>query len=256
LGIEEEMKPRTMAGFIHALLGGILILVSGYLWLSNPPSSYLIWPRFTLPFDLLASTRTLALIGIACGILVIGSAVLMLMRNANLRKVGYLLALIFSVISIVMGGGWGIGLILGLIGSILGLSAKYSLENVKRVIPHFLRQRAWVGFMHALIGGILIFINGQYWGIDSSIAKFIWSGAYQSTWWSSTGHIPLSYWGMACGVLTIVSTILVLIRKDSTRQTGAVMAFLFALLGLVSSGGWMMGSILGLIGGALGALNK
>ncbi len=111
-----------------------------------------------------------------------------------------------------------------------------------------------IGFFCILIGGILIFVNGYYWLNNSEIAHFIWSGAYRLTWWSSTGHIPLAYWGMISGILVLISAVLVLLPRDDIHSLGCALAIIFSVIGVVASGGWMIGFILGVVGGLLSAL--
>jgi hypothetical protein len=101
------------------------------------------------------------------------------------------------------------------------------------------------------IGGSLIFLDGYYWSFNSRVAYFLWSGASRMTWWSPTGHIPLSYWGMICGALVIFSAVLTLVPKDSVRSLGCALAIIFSVIGEVASGGWLIGLILGVAGGLL-----
>lgn len=113
--------------------------------------------------------------------------------------------------------------------------------------------RKLVGFLSILVGGILIFVNGYYWLFNSQLANFIWSGAYRLTWWSTTGHIPLAYWGMTCGIIVIFGAILVLLPKNDIRSLGCALAIIFSVIGVVASGGWMIGFILGVFGGIFSA---
>jgi hypothetical protein len=110
------------------------------------------------------------------------------------------------------------------------------------------------GVLCIFIGGFLIFLDGYYWSINSKIAYFLWSGASRMTWWSPTGHIPLSYWGMTCGILVLISAVLTLVPRDNVRSLGCALAIIFSVIGEVASGGWLVGFILGIAGGLFIAL--
>lgn len=110
------------------------------------------------------------------------------------------------------------------------------------------RAIKWIGFICVIIGGALILLDGYYWGIDSSFANFIWSAAKAPTWWSATGHIPLSYWGMTCGILVLIGGALTLVPKEDFRTLGSAVAVIFSVISVAASGGWMIGFILGIVG--------
>jgi hypothetical protein len=120
------------------------------------------------------------------------------------------------------------------------------MENTKRRARLVKRL---VGVLCIFIGGLLILLDGYYWSINSNIAYFLWSGAYKMTWGSPTGHIPLSYWGMICGAIVIISAVMTVVPRDGVRSLGCMLAIIFSVVGEVASGGWLIGFILGLFGG-------
>ncbi len=61
----------------------------------------------------------LIVLGIVFGILVLAGAFMML--KPKTAKIGGVITLIFSVFSIIIGGGFILGMVLGIIGGILGL---------------------------------------------------------------------------------------------------------------------------------------
>lgn len=117
-----------------------------------------------------------------------------------------------------------------------------------------LKRRRLLATALIFVGGILILINGYYWSVNSRIAHFIWSGAYRMTWWSSTGHIPLFYWGVTCGILVLLGAMLTLVPRDSISSFGTGFAMLLSIFSVVASGGWMVGFILVIVGGILRVL--
>lgn len=93
-----------------ALLVYSEILTYSILW--NSPGQ--------LPFGLTVIATGIA--GIIVGVFVMGGAYLM--STKFFKIVGALVVLIFSVVSLLSGGGWLLGLALGLCGGLLGLFRK------------------------------------------------------------------------------------------------------------------------------------
>ncbi len=122
------MQGRSIAGSILAIIGGALILVQGliiaYISLTSfnqvltmlsgsaPPEAIEYW-RVAGPLLLIALS---IVFGCIFGALVISSGVLALRGRRILPGV---MAIVFSILSIFSGGGFLIGLILGVIGGIL-----------------------------------------------------------------------------------------------------------------------------------------
>ena len=106
----EAKKP--MAGFVLSLIAGILILING-LAVSAIGALF-----FTVAPGLGA---LLMAIGVLFGILVIVGAVLMYKGSTT---AGGVLVILFGILSIVIGGGFIIGLILAIIGGALGIAGK------------------------------------------------------------------------------------------------------------------------------------
>lgn len=110
---------KPTAAFILSLIAGVLILVGGigYAFLGaicgslvgmvSPGAGALIFLYMSL--------------GLICGIGVIIGAVMINSAEPSRVKTGSILVLVFSIISFLSGGGFYIGLILGLVGGILGL---------------------------------------------------------------------------------------------------------------------------------------
>jgi len=114
---------KPTAAFALSLFAGILILINGAIL--GVVSS------FIAPFIPGASEAALVTgiltalmgIGIILGIIVIFSAV-MLYRNPSQKTLWGIVILVLSIISIVISGGFILGLILGIIGGILALRWK------------------------------------------------------------------------------------------------------------------------------------
>ncbi|MCL4380903.1 MAG: DUF6114 domain-containing protein [Candidatus Marsarchaeota archaeon] len=107
---KEDRKP--MAAFVLVLVGGIFVLLSGVM-LSLMGS--------IMTFFIMGVGGIFGIIGIVSGIMMIISAAMINTTHKAQIKTWSVIALIFSVVSIANFGGFIIGFLFGLIGSILGL---------------------------------------------------------------------------------------------------------------------------------------
>lgn len=98
------------AAFVLSLIGGILILLNGLL-ISSVGSIIAIHHRAGI---------ALVVIGLVFGVMVLIGATMM--RDPQKVKVGSILVLVFSILSLPIGGGFLIGSLLAIIGGILGLT--------------------------------------------------------------------------------------------------------------------------------------
>jgi len=112
-------------------------------------------------------------------------------------------------------------------------------------------KRATVGFVLSLIGGIFILINGIAWFALSNLFDQLGLGG-------------LFGFGLALDVLggvMVVFAILVfigawLIYTPGKEMIGGILALIFSIISFIGGGGFVLGAILGLIGGILGLLKK
>ncbi len=111
---------RAWAGFVISLIAGILILAAG-LWLFSMVSAFSGFAGASFTGLLGAIGAMYGVLGLVFGLIVIIGAVMIYMRK---EVIGGVLVLIFSLISILAGGGFIIGLILGIVGGILGMLKK------------------------------------------------------------------------------------------------------------------------------------
>ncbi len=108
---------KPTAAFVLTLLGGIFVLLGGI-------AVTMLGAAVTLFFAHAAIGGLLGLLGIIAGIIIIVAAVLLNSTDESRVKEWSVVALVLTIISIVNGGGFIIGFILGLVGSILGLTYK------------------------------------------------------------------------------------------------------------------------------------
>jgi len=104
----------------------------------------------------------------------------------------------------------------------------------------------------SLAAGIIIVIG-------SSVSSFWHSAFFPQMGWMmgqqfASGIIALSLVGIVFGVLVIIGAVLMYKKPLQTRQWG-VMVLIASALSFVGMGGFMIGAILGVIGGVI-ALTK
>ena len=117
------MPKRAAIGFAFSLTGAILILLRGIVRLIMGHDILNFAGSDVVRHRLLAAL-TLSVLGgvaIAFAVLIIVGAALM---YTGMTTVGGVIVIVFSLLSIFVGSGWLIGLVLGLIGGILGLLQK------------------------------------------------------------------------------------------------------------------------------------
>ena len=111
---------RATAGFIVSLIAGFLMLIGAVLFVFL--AGFIELLGGVLPSFITDLFTGLAAIGVIFAILVIIGAILIYIPGYV--TIGSILVIIFSILSIITGGGFFIGLILGIIGGILGLARK------------------------------------------------------------------------------------------------------------------------------------
>jgi len=121
-GFEEGIK-RAAAGTFFSIAGGAVILVQAVLILLNGEISLFnsFWGQ-PQPTAFGLGLGLIGFFGIVAGISILAAAYLIF--SPGFEIIGGLVVLIFSIVSIVVGGGWLLGLALGMLGGILGLFKK------------------------------------------------------------------------------------------------------------------------------------
>jgi len=117
-----------------------------------------------------------------------------------------------------------------------------------------------LSFVLSLIGGALILINGimsfmmlTFYGSDFS---WMWGmmGGYQGMM-GSMGFPFGSFMGLmlvalVCGILVIIGAVMINVRPNEHRSWGIVI-IVFSTISFLGMGGFLVGAILGIVGGAL-----
>lgn len=127
---EAEAKPkRAKAGFVLALIGGILILIRALYIASRSLAMIETITEMLTDMGLGAYTYLvhtlvpiIVAVGLLSGFLVIVGSLLIYMPGKEV--IGGITVLLFSILGIIGGGGFIIGTILGIIGGILGIKRR------------------------------------------------------------------------------------------------------------------------------------
>ena len=100
-----------------------------------------------------------------------------------------------------------------------------------------------LGTLLAIVSAVLIIVNSSFSLILTLAGRLFVPGI------SSSLLLSLGTIGMLSGIIVLVSSFLTL--KSRTAKKGSILIILFSAIGLVSGGGFIVGTILGIIGGVL-----
>ena len=132
--MSQSEKPTK--AFILSLIAGILIVCNAVA--VGIAATWFPWIIPILPGSDNNATvpfASIVTIGVACGALVLFGAVMLHIKPEN-KKAWGIMAIVFSIPSVVTGGGFIIGFILGIIGGALALSWKPKMQATKPVRAH------------------------------------------------------------------------------------------------------------------------
>ena len=122
------------------------------------------------------------------------------------------------------------------------------------------KNMSMTAFILSLIGGILMLINGgislmmlTFYGEDFG---FMWGmmGGYMgmmgSLGFPFGSFLGLMIVGLVCGIIVTISALMLNSRPAEHRSWGVVI-LIFSVISFLGMGGFYIGAILGIIGGAL-----
>jgi len=112
-------------------------------------------------------------------------------------------------------------------------------------------KRATAGFIISLIAGIFVLINGIAWFMLSDLFETLGLG----------GMFGFGLVLETLGIITIVFAIIlfigaILIYMPGKELIGGILVLVFSIISFFTGGGFIIGAILGIIGGALGLAKK
>ena len=118
------MSQIEKRAFALSLIAGLLIVCNAVA--VGVAGTYFAWIFPTLPGSDDNSTvpfATIAVIGLTCGALVLLGAIMLRIKPENKRAWGILM-IVFSILSVITGGGFIIGFILGIIAGVKAFGGK------------------------------------------------------------------------------------------------------------------------------------
>ena len=118
-----DVVRRATAGFIVSLIAGVLILINAVAFFSLADFVASFGSMVPIiPFFVEGVLEILAAIGVILAIIILIGAILIFMPGKE--TIGGILVIIASLVSLIIGGGFIIGLILGLLGGALGIARR------------------------------------------------------------------------------------------------------------------------------------
>lgn len=109
-------SPRSLWGFILSVIAGILVILNAAALLS--PSFYAMWIGVFFWLPALGPPSLAFAIGIIIGLILVIGSILMLLGYGT---IGSIVVFPLAVLSLIIGGGFVAGFVLGVLGGILGM---------------------------------------------------------------------------------------------------------------------------------------
>jgi hypothetical protein len=109
-----------------------------------------------------------------------------------------------------------------------------------------------VAFILSLLGGLLILLSGIVFLMIGAAFMGSMMGALVPglTGLVSSVIAGLGVWGLICGVIILLGAYMIYTRPDTHGMWGIII-LVFSLLSFIEGGGYIIGAILGIVGGIL-----
>ncbi len=115
---------KPTAAFVLVLIGGVFVLIGGLATIALGGFASALGSALHVGSGVGTGISVGGVLGVIAGIVMIISSILMNKTDVSKVKMWSIVAIVFTIISLGNFGGFVIGFILGLIGSILGLTYK------------------------------------------------------------------------------------------------------------------------------------
>ena len=113
--------------------------------------------------------------------------------------------------------------------------------------------RANLGFAFSLVGALLIFLRGLVRMIRGDVITFIGSDEFKRRFLAGIAFNVLGGIAIVFAIKIIIGAILIF---NHMEVAGGNVVIIFSLLSILVGSGWLIGLILGVIGGILAFLKK
>jgi hypothetical protein len=127
------------------------------------------------------------------------------------------------------------------------------LEQTNTQAPVSKHHRVTLGFVFSLVGGILILLRGIIRIVAGDIITFVGSDEVRHRFLAGIALNLIGGVAVAFALLIIVGAFLI---YNGSEATGGALVLIFSVLSILVGSGWLIGLILGVIGGILALLKK
>jgi len=110
-----------------------------------------------------------------------------------------------------------------------------------------------LGLVFSILGGVLILTRGVIRIVAGDVITFVGSDEIRHRFLAGLALNIIGGVAVLFGILIIVGAYLIYNRME---VAGGIIVIIFSLLSIFVGSGWLIGLILGLIGGILGLLKK
>ena len=118
----QPKPPRALWAFILSMVGGILVILNAAALLSNAFYSMWVGVFFWIPtLDVSPQHGLVFAIGAIIGLILVMGSILMILGYGT---IGSIIVFPLAIVSLIIGGGFVAGFILGVLGGILGMLGK------------------------------------------------------------------------------------------------------------------------------------
>ncbi len=109
-----------------------------------------------------------------------------------------------------------------------------------------------VAFILSLVGGLLILLSGIVFLMIGAAFMGSMMGALVPGFTGLVSSViaGLGVWGLICGVIILLGAYMIYTRPDTHGMWGIII-LVFSLLSFIEGGGYIIGAILGIVGGIL-----
>jgi hypothetical protein len=119
--------------------------------------------------------------------------------------------------------------------------------------PASMPKKATIGFALSLVGGILILLRGIVRIVAGDVITFVGSDEVRHRFLAGLALNVIGGVAVVFGIIIILGAYLIYSRME---VAGGAIVLIFSLLSIFVGSGWLIGLILGVIGGILALLKK
>ncbi|MGD0803714.1 MAG: hypothetical protein ABSA11_06540 [Candidatus Bathyarchaeia archaeon] len=115
-------------------------------------------------------------------------------------------------------------------------------------------KKATIGFVLSLVGAVFILVQGVVRIFRGEALTFLGSDTIRLRVLSGLRVEAVGAIAMVFAIIILVGAYF--IYHVGTETAGGIIVLIFAALSIITGGGWLIGFILGIIGGIMGLLKK